>query len=118
MDHRKNRRSKMDRFVEEAKQELKSTLFWRAVFGEFLATVLYMIAAIGPGLTFSLTGTQPSYLYIAFGTGITVALLAHSFWDISGGHFNPVVSVALCVARKISFVRFVFYLIVQICGCK
>lgn len=40
----------------------------------------------------------------------------HLFSDISGGHLNPAVSLALFVARKVSLIRAVVYIIAQFIG--
>ena len=96
--------------------ELPTTNLWKAVLAEFVVTVLYMILACGAilGLGFH----EPSLLHTSLNTGFTVAVLASMFWHISGGHFNPAVSVALAVRGTISVVRCLLYCVAQSAGSK
>ncbi|XP_057289603.1 aquaporin-5-like [Hydractinia symbiolongicarpus] len=94
--------------------EVKKLNFWRAVFAEFLVSVIYIIIACGCGL--SLSGNAPSHLHIALTVAFTVAVLASAFWDVSGGHFNPVVTLALLIKGDVSLTRFCFYVFAQCLG--
>ena len=94
--------------------ELKELNFWKAVGGEILVSLLYIITVLACGLS-----TQPvSHLHIALTVAFTVAVLASAFWDISGGHFNPAVSFALLLLGKISIAKFLFYVFAQCAGSK
>ena len=96
--------------------ELSTSNLWRGVLGEFVVTVLYMILACGALM--GLGTHNPSILHVSLNTGLTVAVLASMFWNISGGHFNPAVSVALAVRGSISAVRCFFYCVAQSAGSK
>lgn len=96
--------------------EVKKLNFWRAVLAEFLVSVIYIIIACGCGL--SLSGSPPSHLHIALTVAFTVAVLASAFWDVSGGHFNPAVTLALLIKGDVSLTRFCFYVIAQCLGSK
>ena len=94
--------------------EAKTSSFWRAVVGEFLASILFIIMACG--VTFG--WNPPDNNHVSLSTGLGVTMLAHGFWDISGGQFNPAVAIACMVGRKISPLRGCFYIAAQIGGCK
>lgn len=100
--------------------ELKESNFWRAVFGEFISTILYSHIICSAGLSLGV-GEPTSRLHAAFTSGLTVAILASAFWEISGGHFNPAVSVLLLFRGAVSITRCLLYVVAQcagsVCGC-
>jgi aquaporin Z len=66
------------------------------------------------GVPGSLTGTA----VIAIGLGFGLALLAglYAFGEVSGGHFNPAVSLAMLIDGRINASDFVGYVIAQVGG--
>jgi aquaporin Z len=79
--------------------------FW-LVFGGCGSAVL---AAAFPNLGIGFTGVS-----LAF--GLTVLTGAYAFGGISGGHFNPAVSVGLVVAGRFNASELVGYVVVQVFG--
>ncbi len=79
--------------------------FW-LVFGGCGSAVL---AAAFPQVGIGLTGVS-----IAF--GLTVLTMAYAVGPISGGHFNPAVSVGLAVAGRFSWGELVPYVVAQVIG--
>lgn len=51
--------------------------------------------------------------FTAIAAGVTVATFVSAFGKISGGHFNPAVSLALFSIRQISFVKTFGYIVAQ-----
>ncbi len=56
------------------------------------------------------------FLGVAFAFGLTVLTGAYAFGPISGGHFNPAVSLGCAVAGRLSWKELVPYVIVQVAG--
>lgn len=79
--------------------------FW-LVFGGCGSAVL---AAAFPGVGIGLLGVS-----LAF--GLTVLTGAYAFGRISGGHFNPAVSVGLAIAGRFPARELLPYIIVQVVG--
>jgi aquaporin Z len=79
--------------------------FW-LTFGGCGSAVL---AAAFPGLGIGLLGVS-----LAF--GLTVVTGAYAFGPVSGGHFNPAVSVGLVVAKRFSVSELPGYIIAQVLG--
>lgn len=79
--------------------------FW-LVFGGCGSAVL---AAGFPGLGIGFVG-------VALAFGLTVLTMAYAVGHISGGHFNPAVSVGLAVAGRFSWAEVVPYTIAQCIG--
>ncbi|MGI6856479.1 aquaporin Z [Mesorhizobium sp. 1B3] len=79
--------------------------FW-LVFGGCGSAVL---AAAFPELGIGLLG-------VALAFGLTVLTGAYAFGGISGGHFNPAVSIGLAVAGRFPARNLIPYIIVQVVG--
>ncbi|MGR9184034.1 aquaporin Z [Rhizobium leguminosarum] len=79
--------------------------FW-LVFGGCGSAVL---AAAYPELGIGFVG-------VAFAFGLTVLTMAYAVGGISGGHFNPAVSLGLTVAGRFPAARLVPYVVAQVVG--
>ena len=79
--------------------------FW-LVFGGCGSAVL---AAAFPEVGIGLLG-------VSFAFGLTVLTMAYTVGGISGGHFNPAVSVGLTVAGKFPAASLVPYIVAQVVG--
>ncbi len=79
--------------------------FW-LVFGGCGSAV---IAAAFPGVGIGLTGVS-----LAF--GLTVVTMAYAVGRISGGHFNPAVSIGLAVAGRFPKKELLPYILIQVLG--
>jgi aquaporin Z len=79
--------------------------FW-LVFGGCGSAVL---AAAFPALGIGFAGVS-----LAF--GLTVLTMAYAVGHISGGHFNPAVTIGLFAARRIPAVHLIPYIIAQLLG--
>lgn len=54
--------------------------------------------------------------FVALAAGLTVALMTFVFGGVSGAHFNPALTIGLWTVRKISTVKAVLYIVVQLLG--
>lgn len=79
--------------------------FW-LVFGGCGSAVL---AAAFPGVGIGLLG-------VSFAFGLSVLTMAYAVGHISGGHFNPAVTVGLFTARRIPASDILPYIIAQVAG--
>lgn len=57
---------------------------------------------------------NPGLLGVALAHGLTIAVMASAFGAISGGHFNPAVSVGMLVAGKMDTLRASAYILTQL----
>jgi aquaporin-4 len=101
------------------KDELASAEARRALMGEFLGTLLFVIFGAG---TVAITGgmlaerlESARMLVIALAYGIAFMLLVAATLPISGGHLNPAVTFAEIVGRRMSLTKGVLYMLAQ-CG--
>ncbi|KAK4763501.1 hypothetical protein SAY87_012939 [Trapa incisa] len=111
--------------------ELVKWSFYRALIAEFIATLLFLYITVLTVIGYNSqtdtkkTGTDAcggvGILGIAWAFGGMIFILVYCTAGISGGHINPAVTFGLFLARKVSLVRAVMYMLAQclgaICGC-
>lgn len=92
---------------------------WKKVLAEVVGTFFFFFIGIGSitatlGLTGNLAGV--GLLFVALAHGLALSIAISSLGHISGGHFNPAVTIGLMVARKISPILALLYIIGQLIG--
>ncbi|POO01656.1 Major intrinsic protein [Trema orientale] len=111
-------------------EELGQWSFYRAIIAEFVATLLFLyvtvLTVIGyKSQTDAANGGDDcggvGILGIAWAFGGMIFILVYCTAGISGGHINPAVTFGLFLARKVSLIRAILYIVAQclgaICGC-
>ena len=101
--------------------EMKETEFWKAIFAEFLASMLFLLNIVTVVCAAGV-GTQQSFSAITISIGIGIALsistLAQAIGHVSGGHINPAVTVGMIAIKKITPIKGFLYIIAQMLGGK
>ncbi|XP_030453128.1 aquaporin PIP2-7-like [Syzygium oleosum] len=111
-------------------EELTKWSFYRAIIAEFIATLLFLYITVLTVIGYK-SQTDPAHngtdcdgvgiLGIAWAFGGMIFVLVYCTAGISGGHINPAVTFGLFLARKVSLIRAVLYMVAQclgaICGC-
>ncbi|EMC91843.1 hypothetical protein BAUCODRAFT_54347, partial [Baudoinia panamericana UAMH 10762] len=99
-----------------------------AMTGEYVGTVLFLFFALGgtqvanqihtsSGLSQAEAGSNPQQLqYISLCFGFSLAVNAWVFFRISGGLFNPAVTVGMCIIGALPYIRGALLIFVQILG--
>ena len=91
----------------------------KAFVCEFLGTLFLVATVVGSGImaeNLSMGNHALSLLANAIATGAILYVLITIFSEISGAHFNPVVSLIMFTMKKLSFFEFLAYISVQIIG--
>lgn len=81
---------------------------------EALGTFLLVFAGLGIEL-FNGAGNQTA-VPVGFGFGVALIAGIIAFGHVSGGHFNPAVSVAAAIAGKIKWLHTLWYVLAQVVG--
>lgn len=105
--------------------ELTKWSFYRALIAEFIATLLFLYICVLTVIGYK-SQTDPAknvdgcggvgILGIAWAFGGMIFILVYCTAGISGGHINPAVTFGLFLARKVSLVRAVMYMVAQCLG--
>src|SRR6202000_2923232 len=90
-----------------------SKRLWAEFFGTFWLVLggcgSAVLAAAFPQLGIGFAG-------VAFAFGLTVVTMAYAVGHVSGGHFNPAVSVGLCVGGRFPASDLIPYIVAQVIG--
>lgn len=96
-----------------------------AFLGEFVGTFLFLFFAFGGTQTANYPSSQTKgvsgpdvaqLLYISLIFGFSLAINVWIFFRISGGLFNPAVTLSLCLVGVVPWLRGAFLLVAQIVG--
>jgi aquaporin Z len=89
----------------------------KKVIAEFFGTFWLVFGGCGSAVfaaTFPNTGIGFAGVALAF--GLTVVTMAYAVGHISGGHFNPAVTVGLCAGGRVSAASVLPYILAQLVG--
>ncbi|KAM0999773.1 hypothetical protein ACFX15_006243 [Malus domestica] len=102
-------------------EELTKWSFYRALIAEFIATLLFLYITVLTVIGYKSQSEADQcggvgILGIAWAFGGMIFVLVYCTAGISGGHINPAVTFGLFLARKVSLIRAVLYIIAQCLG--
>ncbi|MBA4696449.1 MAG: aquaporin Z [Legionella sp.] len=89
----------------------------KRLFVEFLGTFWLVLGGCGSALfaaKFPMTGI--GFLGVALAFGLTLVTMIYAYGHVSGGHFNPAVSLGLFVGGRFKAGHLIPYMIVQVLG--
>jgi len=107
----------LDQFRERVPTNIKNHVI--AALSEFAGTFLFILTGLGgTSAAISLSSNDPSnpakYLFIATSWGMSGAVNAWVFFRISGGLFNPTVTIAMMAIKAVSPFRGILLILTQI----
>jgi MIP family channel proteins len=82
----------------------------KALVGECVGSFLF--------LYISLSSVSEGHVAIALTFGLTIGVLVYYLADISGGHLNPAVSLALAISGHIDPSKALLYILSQVAGAS
>lgn len=84
---------------------------------EFLGTLWLVLGGCGSAvLAAAFPAVGIGLLGVSLAFGLTVVTMAYAVGHVSGGHFNPAVTVGLCTARRFPGKDVVPYIVAQLAG--
>ena len=84
---------------------------------EFLGTLWLVLGGCGSAvLAAAFPQVGIGLLGVSFAFGLSVLTMAYAVGHVSGGHFNPAVTVGLCTARRFLGKDVVPYILAQVAG--
>ncbi len=89
----------------------------RALVAELIGTFMLMASILGAAFySFAAPSGAAGIMGVAFSIGLTVMALARSIGHISGGHYNPAVTIGLVAGGRFDFASAPGYIIAQCIG--
>ena len=108
---------------------LKSPRFYRALVGEFVATMMFLAVTVGVVIStnyddFDFTPTTKvggamtgsRHLMVALTFGLMITILVFVFAPVSGANINPAVTICLVVSRALDPITAICYIVMQCLG--
>ncbi|MEV4049820.1 aquaporin [Amycolatopsis sp. NPDC049688] len=89
----------------------------RRLLAEFAGTAILCLFGIGAAVSVAAARAGgPGLLIIALAHGLALAIAIYAFGSVSGGHFNPTVTVALAARRRFPWREVPAYVVAQLAG--
>lgn len=85
------------------------------IAAEFLGTFTLIFGGVGALVTASAMQDR-SLLIVGLGHGLAIFVMVAAFMAVSGAHFNPAISFAMLMTRRLPFADFVAYVAAQLAG--
>jgi len=89
---------------------------YRPALAELIGTFAFFFIGAGSIITDSYTHGAVGLIGVALAHGLILSIMVSTFGAISGGHFNPAVSVGAWIAGKIDRSTVVLYIAAQLIG--
>ena len=87
------------------------------LFAEFFGTLWLVLGGVGSAkLAAAFPDVGIGLVGVSFAFGLTVLTMAYAVGHISGGHFNPAISIGLWFGGRFSFAELIPYIIAQVAG--
>lgn len=94
----------------------KGSIFMlKKIVAEFFATMFLVLIGCGVAIGVG-CGDTGGIVATAAAFGVSIIVLAYSVGQISGGHANPAVSLAMAIRGDITWLEFALYSLAQILG--
>ena len=87
-----------------------------ALVAEFIGTFALIFIGVGAIAADQITGGKLGLTGIALAHGLAIGVMASAVGAISGGHFNPAVTIGLWSAKKIDMNNAIAYIVSQCLG--
>lgn len=88
----------------------------RALVAEFFGTFMLMASLLGASLAAQGAPGPAGILAAALAIGLTVTAMAYAVGHVSGGHFNPAITLGLVAAGRFDAGDAPFYIVAQCVG--
>jgi aquaporin Z len=89
---------------------------WQKYLAELLGTFVLVFGGSLAILTFKGGSGTDVVTVIAFGFGLSLLAALYAFGEVSGGHFNPILSLAMFLDRRLTALETIWYWIAQFVG--
>ena len=88
----------------------------KSLVSEFLGTFALVFIGAGAVLVNGITGGALGLVGIAFAHGLVLMTMIYALAHISGAHFNPAITIAMALNRRIDAMKALGYIVSQLLG--
>src|SRR3989338_7462836 len=89
---------------------------FKSYLAELIGTFALVFIGAGAVCLDAQTGGRTGLPGIALAFGLTITAMTYTYRPISVAHFNPAVTTAMFISRRIDAVQALFYIAAQLCG--
>ena len=88
----------------------------KAAVAEFLGPFTLVTAGVGAVIATQNLGDGGNLVAVGLAHGLAIGLMAGALGAISGGHFNPAVTISMLATGNVKLMRAAVYIVVQLLG--
>lgn len=89
---------------------------WKASLAEFVGPFALVVVGVGAIISTQNLADGGNLVAVALAHGLAIGLMVAAFGHISGGHFNPAVTISMLAAGEVGVTRAVSYIVAQLLG--
>jgi MIP family channel proteins len=90
--------------------------FWVAAVAEFIGPFTLVVAGVGAIISTQNLGDGGNLVAVSLAHGLAIGLMVAALGHVSGGHFNPAVTISMLATGEIALTRAISYIIAQVLG--
>jgi MIP family channel proteins len=89
---------------------------WAAAIAEFIGPFALVVAGVGAIISTQNLGDGGNLVAVALAHGLAIGLMVAALGHVSGGHFNPAVTISMLATGEIRLTRAITYVAAQVLG--
>ena len=89
---------------------------WGAAFAEFIGPFTLVVAGVGAIISTQNLSDGGNLVAVSLAHGLAIGLMVAALGHVSGGHFNPAVTISIWATGGIGLTRAVSYIVAQVLG--
>ena len=89
---------------------------WAAAIAEFIGPFALVVAGVGAIISTQNLGDGGNLVAVALAHGLAIGLMVAALGHVSGGHFNPAVTISMLATGEIRLTRAITYVVAQLLG--
>ena len=89
---------------------------WAAAIAEFIGPFALVVAGVGAIISTQNLGDGGNLVAVALAHGLAIGLMVAALGHVSGGHFNPAVTISILATGEIRLTRAITYVVAQLLG--
>lgn len=97
-------------------EQIKENKGVKVVLGEVLGTFIMCFFGIGAVATATLYGAHTGPFQVGMAWGVTIAIVIYVTRNLSCARFNPAVTFAMCLSKRLPWKEFPVYVISRLAG--